>query len=451
MKHIKTSSKGLSALGTALLLAAAPAVAAGPDADARIQELERKLERSMQMIETLQNEVQTLKGTQAAAPAPAAAAAASTEQASKIENLERQVAQLGSGLSSRSSADEGLPIHGFADVGAGRSGQNNLNYGRGNKGFNLGNFDLYLTPQFGSNVRALVELNFEIDKDGAVGTDLERLQIGYAFNDALTTWLGRFHTPYGYWNTAFHHGAQIQTSVLRPRFLDFEDKGGILPAHTTGAWATGSVNLGSSRFGYDAYVGNAQHIDTEGVLDMKMAGSTQFRAIGGGNLWYSPRSLSALRVGVHGMRGDVESDNPANLTLTRLNMVGGYGVFIDDNWEALAEYYRFNNDDLSGGTGSHQSTAWYAQLGYNFGRITPYGRLEKATLDQGDNYFSQQFDGRSYNRSVIGVRYDIDPKTALKFELNRTTRKDLADINGTGLSIPDDSYNEAYIQYAIRF
>lgn len=176
---------------------------------------------------------------------------------------------------------------------------------------------------------------------------------------------------------------------------------------------------------------------------MKMAGDAKFRAMGGFNAWYSPKSLSAFRLGAHGLRGTIEDDLTGNLT--RLNMLGGYGVFIDDNWEALAEYYHFDNTNLSGGTGKHQSSAWYAQLGYSIGQFTPYGRLEKTALSQADNYFAQQANGRSYNRSVIGLRYDVDPKSALKLELNRTNKKDL------GAGIPDDGYNEAYIQYSIRF
>lgn len=442
MTQMKTGIKGLSALGAALMVATTPAMA-GVDADARIKELEKKLERSMQMIESLQSEMQSLKNTKAPAEL-APTSVASAEQSAKIETLEKQVAQLGSGLASRSSTEDGLAVHGFADVGLRRSGENNPTFGRGKKGFNLGNFDLYLTPQFGNNIRSLIELNFEILDDGTVGTDLERLQVGYAFNDSLTTWMGRFHTPYGYWNTAFHHGGQIQTSVLRPRFLDFEDKGGILPAHTTGAWATGTFNLESSKFGYDAYVGNAQHIDN-GVLNMQMAGSDKFRAIGGFNAWYSPKNLSALRLGLHGLRGNIEENASGNLT--RLNMFGGYGVFIDDNWEALAEYYRFNNTNETGvAPGSHQSTAWFTQLGYNLGKITPYGRLEKSRLDQADNYFNQQTNGRSYNRSVLGLRYDVDLKSAIKFELNHTNKKDLT-VGG----VAEDGYNEAYIQYSIRF
>jgi len=67
----------------------------------------------------------------------------------------------------------------------------------------------YLAPKLGDRVVSLAELIFETGPDGHVGTDLERFQIGYQFNDQATVWVGRFHTPYGYVNTALHHGVWL--------------------------------------------------------------------------------------------------------------------------------------------------------------------------------------------------------------------------------------------------
>lgn len=467
---MSSRSKIFSAMAAAGLVLAGPALAADGDADARIRELEKKLERSLQMIEALQTKVQQMQ-PQAAMPA------ASSEQAAKIDALEKQVAQLGSGLASRGSADDGVPLHGFADVGLRRSGEDNSVYGKGKKGFNVGSFDMYLTPNLGGRVKALIEMNTEVDQGGTVNVDLERLQAGYAFSDALTTWVGRFHTPYGYWNTAFHHGAQIQTAVTRPRFLGFEDQGGILPAHTTGFWATGTFDSDAAKFGYDAYFGNAPRVlagdgtksplqpaqnNVTGTLDMKQAGWGTSQVSAGFNAWFSPKSLSALRLGVHGLRANVDIEQSSDVGsglqgLTRLNMFGGYGTFIDDNWEILGEYYRFKNTnvtvvatDLSQDMTDHTSSAWYTQVGYNIGQFTPYGRVEKASLSQADNYFLSQLSGRSYDKAVVGLRYDLNPKSAVKVELNRTHRRDLvSDANGT--PAPDNKFSEAYVQFAVRF
>jgi len=59
-------------------------------------------------------------------------------------------------------------------------------------------------------------------------------QLGYPISDAATVWIGRSHTPYGFVNTALHHGIWINDAVARPEFLMFEDQGGILPATPSG-------------------------------------------------------------------------------------------------------------------------------------------------------------------------------------------------------------------------
>jgi len=85
----------------------------------------------------------------------------------------------------------------------------------------------------------VIELVFEHNDRGELSPDLERLQRRYTFGEAGHR-LGRpLHTPLGYWNTAFHHGQQLQTSVLRPQMIDFEDHGGVIPAHTVACGAAG--------------------------------------------------------------------------------------------------------------------------------------------------------------------------------------------------------------------
>jgi len=166
-----------------------------------------------------------------------------------------------------------LTIHGFADTYYTSTSQQNSP--SGNTGFKLGNLDLYIAPSFTDHIRALMEDVVEFDDwyppgayNGQPSIDIERLQIGYVVSNELTVWIGRFHTPYGYWNTAYHHGAQLQPTVMRPQFVAFEDHGGILPAHMDGIWATGHDVLGPGRITYDLYLGNGQRI-LDGALDMQ--------------------------------------------------------------------------------------------------------------------------------------------------------------------------------------
>jgi hypothetical protein len=292
----------------------------------------------------------------------------------------------------------------------------------------------------GPFVLRLIEFIFERDSNGDLTTDIERLQIGYSFENGTTAWLGRFHTPLGYWNTAYHHGQQLQLSVLRPQFIDFEDHGGILPVHTVGLLGTGAVNTGGSRVSYDLYVGNAPFI-RENTLTPNDIGRVESGAAVGFNLGYLfGGSADGLKIGIHGYRGDIRDDaTPSNST--QVNIFGAYAGLDSPLWEVIAEYYNFRNQDLSGGTGRYSSWAGFAQAGRRFDLWVPYARVERASLNQADKYFVMQSSGRSYSRASIGLRYDLTPDSALKAELGRTTREESTTVE----------FNQLLMQWAIRF
>ncbi len=422
------------------------------DAD-RLQTLEQKLEQSLRTIAALQARLDRLEhpeagkaGTGNGSAQTAAAAPAGTASApdlnGRVEAVERNLAQIEASTAAAAQADTGLPIHGFADVklGARNAAASTIEH-RGYRGVDLGTFDLYMTPQISPQVKALVELAFEFDNSGEMGVDAERIQLGYVFSDSLTIWAGRFHTPYGYWNTAFHHGAQIVTSLTRPQFLDFEDSGGILPAHSTGIWATGTVSTGLGRAGYDLYAVNGDQLK-DGQLNFQPVGDSD------GNIGLGFRANleiagTGLVVGLHGLSQHVAGNNADSSATGRvsLNMTGGYATYDNDNWEVMAEYYDFRNRDLAGGTGLHTSSAWYAQAGYNLNDLfTPYVRYEDAALNAADPYFALQATGAAYHRAIAGLRYNLTPKSALKAELMRGP---VSGTPGTPASLQ--------LQYAIRF
>jgi hypothetical protein len=410
----------------------------------RIEELEKTLANSMALIEQLSQRLNQIEAGKPA-PAPATTARAAEDaagEAARIERLEQTVQNMSDNASRKSGL--GTPLHGFADVGWARGIPGP--FGR-KTGYTLGNLDLYMTPEFGDRVRSIIELVFEYGPDGGgVATDLERLQFGYTFSDAATLWVGRFHTPYGYWNAAFHHGQQIQTAASRPRFIEFEDRGGILPAHAVGLLASGGIRAGGGRLQYDAYVANGNRIEDR-VLDLNPYGDDNSNRLVGGNLRYSfGGGLEGLTLGLHAFGEKVANYDASNVVLSRtqVNMFGGLAVFDNDKWELIGEYYRFHNKDLLNGTGSHSSWAGFAQAGYRFGgRWTPYYRWERASLDQSDDYFAAQDSGRSYSSNVLGVRYELNADTAIKFEFNRTH-----DNPVTGPAVRS---NGARFQFAVRF
>jgi hypothetical protein len=447
------------ALATLCSTPLAPAVA--DTASERIDALERNLAASARLIEKLSARLSELERPAAAArpAAPAATASAapanspataSTEQAQAIAALQDSISQISAGLNQR-GGDSGVPLHGFADVGAAWSkGDDAVPL----RGFNGGTLDIYLTPQFGQRTKGLVELAVEYGEDGTAAIDLERLQIGYTVSDGLTLWAGRFHTPFGLWNTAFHHGANLQTSVTRPRFIDFEDKGGIVPAHSVGAWASGKAALAGGKLTYDGYIANGPSIGGR-TLNYRAYTDDSANKMLGFNLGYQPGgSWSGLTVGLHGFGMDVRSrdSSDAETSATRVRMAGAYFGYDEDDWEAIGEFYQFRNADIAGGT-SRSSRAGFVQLGRTLGNLTPFVRLEQVTLNGADKYFLSQSAGRSYRRQVVGLRWALDAKSSLKVELG-STREDAAvllDESGAAAPFTARSYQRGAMQYSVAF
>ncbi|HEX4583703.1 MAG TPA: hypothetical protein VH183_02665 [Burkholderiaceae bacterium] len=468
-----TMRRTMAAAGLVALyagLSSAVCAQTAPTTDEHVRELERKLEQSLKRIDELSRKVERLEaggapaaGTQAQ-PAPAAGTqappapvantpaqpAAAAAQNQRIDELESEVRQLSQSVS-RVDTDTGVPLHGFANIDGRFFSRTDPSGDNVHSGVVEKAIEFYLTPNLGPRVKLLTEIAIETGEySESVNIDMERLQIGYVQSDELTVWAGRFHTPYGYWNTAFHHGAQIQTSIQRPKFLAFEDTYGMMPAHTVGFLATGKKRLGDGRMTYDFAVGNSQRILTSGgqpgtgQVDMNLLGSSNNSASVLFNLGYEfGSSLDGLKLGIDAMRWNATDDVAPLPNTTHMGFVGAYGAYTADDWEVLGEYYLFHDTNASGDGSSHSSSAYYLQAGRTFGSFTPYTRWESAHLNQNDNYFAVLAPaiGSSYWRDVVGLRYDLTRSTAFKFELNRTFYRDQR--------LP--SYNELGTQVAVRF
>lgn len=90
--------------------------------------------------------------------------------------------------------------------------------------------------------------------------ELERFQLGYQLNASRTLWLGRFHSPIGYWNSSYHHGSHLQTSIMRPALIDYEDEGGVIPSHISGLLWDQHISRGVGELRWIAAVGAAPEL-----------------------------------------------------------------------------------------------------------------------------------------------------------------------------------------------
>ena len=86
--------------------------------------------------------------------------------------------------------------------------------------------------------------------------EVERLVVRYDANDRFKVSFGRYHTPINYWNTAFHHGQWLQTTISRPEMTQFG--GSFIPVHFIGTLVEGEVPAGGLNLNYNGGIGNGR-------------------------------------------------------------------------------------------------------------------------------------------------------------------------------------------------
>ena len=305
------------------------------------------------------------------------------------------------------------------------------------QGFMLGAFDLYASHQIGDKTHVFVEYVME-SIGNTIVTDVERLFVSHTFNDKFTLAAGRFHTPIGYWNNVYHHGALLQDTADRPAFLDFEDgPNAILPTHTVGLMANGKFDTGPLLLTYDFAVGNGTSINTDTVsreLDVNNVGDPNKSKAIAARLGIEPDN-SGLKLGVSTVFNHIPESGVGTGTLGVAH--GGtlvaqriFGLDVKyelKKFDTLAEVYRFENDNKTGAKQKNSATAFFAQIGY---RILEDWKVvyrhENVRFDDNDDYF-KILKREKYSQNTLALRVDIDDSNALKFEIDRQRSATKAD------------------------
>src|SRR5438477_6000267 len=143
-----------------------------------------------------------------------------------------------------------LQIRGFGDVDFSATDQ------KGSvSGFDLGQFVLHLASPLSQKVSYFGEVSFTAQPN-TYEVNVERTIIRYDYNDYFKISFGKYHTPISYWNTAFHHGAWLQTTVSRTEMVRFG--GTFIPVHFVGLQAEGNIPSGGLGLGYNVGLGNGR-------------------------------------------------------------------------------------------------------------------------------------------------------------------------------------------------
>ena len=160
---------------------------------------------------------------------------------------------------------------------------------------------------------------------------------------------GRYHTPINYWNTAFHHGQWLQTTISRPEMTQFG--GSFIPVHFIGALAEGAIPAGGLTLNYNIGVGNGRgSVISRGGDFGDINNNRAWLA----NLFIRPNSHYALQVG-----GSVYRDEVNSLTApaAREWIQSGHIVWHKENPEFIAEFANVSHRPIGSSVGSH-SQAW---------------------------------------------------------------------------------------------
>lgn len=278
-------------------------------------------------------------------------------------------------------------------------------------GFQLGQVVGHLIVSFTDRLNYFGEFSATAQPTG-YAFEVERSILRYDFDDAFKISVGRYHTPIGYWNTAFHHGTWLQTTVSRPEMIKFGSE--LIPTHFVGAFAEGSIPLADLGLQYSLGVGNGR-------------GSTISRAgdagdVNGSRAWTA--SFAARPLGLFGMKFGAgyyrDRVTPPSGVIATEGISSAFVAWQREQPEFIAEYAHIDHTPVGGGS-TTGSDAYYAQLAYRLSGAAhawkPYVRAEHTTVPASDVIFGPL--DLSYEGGIGGVRYDFTSFAALKAEYRR--------------------------------
>lgn len=331
-----------------------------------------------------------------------------------------------------------LKIAGFADVDFASSDLHGPSGGFGaqtllqqHSGFNEGQFILHMSSALSQKVSVFGEISFTARTDAGTGTtpapgfnpEVERLIVRYDLNDRFKLSFGRFHTPINYWNTAFHHGQWLQTTISRPEMTQFGSS--FLPVHFVGSLVEGQVPAGGLNLNYNVGVGNGRGQVISRPGDFGDVNNNRAWLV---NSFIKPSGLYGLRVGGSVYRDEL---NPLTGPVAREWIQSGHIVWDHEQPEFIAEFANVTHHPVNGSVSSN-SQAFYAQTAYRLPwfqkALKPYYRFDYMHVPRSDAIFKSLVP--VFHSSTVGMRYDITSYAAFKLEYREYTRRDLPSVRG---------------------
>lgn len=250
--------------------------------------------------------------------------------------------------------------------------------------------------------------------------EFERLQLGWGIDKHTRLWFGRVHNPLGYWNTAFHHGSYLQTSISRPGITEFEHDGGVLPIHLSGLLVDKDVPLEEGRFSINVAIGAGPTLENGELeaMDIASPGGETYHENYTVRLSYYPQTFENSHVGVFTGFSRIEGDGVLGKEMEQTQS-GVYGLMQVGDLQLLGSAFFIENTlkpVVAGPDSSYRFTSAYAQIEYKFNeRWTAFTRAENSK-DHDNDPFLASIPSFVDERQLIGFRFDFFIKHALTLE-----------------------------------
>ncbi len=276
-------------------------------------------------------------------------------------------------------------------------------------GFIIGQAVAHLSASLGDTLAVFGEFS-ATGRDAEYSFGVERFIVKYDFSDSFKLSGGRYHTPIGYWNSAFHHGAWLQTTTTRPEMIKFGSK--LMPIHFVGLLLEGNIPATNLGLTYKVGYGNGRHSNIAQAGD---AGD-----INGDKAWMlqlnaRPKGIYGLDFGLGFYNDEVDLGIDPDV---KESTVSAYAAWTKESPEIIVEYLHSEHEDVTDSSVSGDVDAWYAQFAYRlsgkYDQWKPYLRFEKQEIDDTDPLLGSE--GLNQEAGILGVRWDFNPYAALKAE-----------------------------------
>jgi hypothetical protein len=363
-------------------------------------------------VQQLESELQALKASRnPTAPATGSPVAAQPASGGKAPSSLAPAAPRESEMQGMAAGGEfpTMQFRGFSDVS-----YKATDFDGGTNTFALGQMTLFITSNLSDRVSVIAEPVLEADERNAFNFELERLLLQLTANEHFKVSVGRYHTAIGWYNTAYHHSAWLQTAIGRPFLFQFEDNGGILPIHNVGVSVTGQIPSGRLRLRYVAEIGNGRasrsRLDEPTQNDRD---ENNGKAVNGA-LLARPDWAPGLQLGFSTYHDRL---TPLGSPKVDETIFATHAVYQTSGLEWLNEVVVVRHAVDGGGVST--STGFYTQASKPFGRLRPYIRYQHLDVPETDAVFPDI--GRMSGPS-IGLRYDLNQFSAFKFQYDFVDR-----------------------------